>query len=137
MYLAPGPEPGASPALLRGRVLVVDDDRAIRNLLADVLADEGYEVRVAGNGQAALDVMAGWRPDLIVLDMAMPVMDGRGFRDVQLASEDWREIPVLVLSATAAFLSDDATIGAKAVLGKPFEVDDLLGLVAQWVRSAL
>jgi len=101
-----------------------------------VLLDDGYEVRPAANGLAALEVMADWLPDLIVLDMAMPVMDGRGFRDVQLANPGWRDIPVLVLSATAAFLKDEATVGAKAVLGKPFEVDELLELVARWVPRA-
>jgi two-component system chemotaxis response regulator CheY len=131
--LAPGPEPSASPVPLRGRVLVVDDDRAIRDLLRDVLADDGYDVRAASNGLAALEVMGSWPPELIVLDMAMPVMDGKGFRAAQLANPEWRGIPVLVLSATAAYLSDDSTIGAKAVLGKPFEVDELLDLVRRWI----
>jgi CheY-like chemotaxis protein len=117
----------------RGRVLIVDDDRAIRELLADVLADEGYEARSADNGEVALQVLGGWPADLIVLDMAMPVMDGTAFRAVQLANPDWKSIPVVVLSATAGFLSEDATIGAKAVLGKPFEVDELLDLIGRWI----
>jgi CheY-like chemotaxis protein len=117
----------------RGRVLIVDDDRAIRELLADVLADEGYDARAADNGQTALAVLGEWPADLIVLDMAMPVMDGTAFRAVQLSHPEWRSIPVVVLSATAGFLSEDATIGAKAVLGKPFEVEELLGLVERWI----
>lgn len=127
---------GASPSSSPGRVLVVDDDRAIRDLLRDVLADEGYEVRTVENGLAALEIMDGWRPGLIVLDMAMPVMDGKGFRAAQLVNPAWRRIPVLVLSATSAFLSDEETIGAKAVLGKPFEVDELIGLVRDWIDRA-
>jgi CheY-like chemotaxis protein len=111
----------------------VDDDRAIRGLLHDVLVDDGYDVRTAANGLAAVELMGEWRPDLIVLDMAMPVMDGTAFRAVQLAHLHWRSIPVVVLSATAGFLSEDATIGAKAVLGKPFEVDELLELVGRWI----
>jgi CheY-like chemotaxis protein len=117
----------------RGHVLIVDDDRAIRELLADVLADEGYEARSAENGEVAVQVLGEWPADLIVLDMAMPVMDGSAFRAVQLAHPDWKSIPVVVLSATAGFLSEDATIGAKAVLGKPFEVDELLDLVERWI----
>ena len=118
-----------------GRVLVVDDDRAIRELLSDVLTDEGYEVRVAAHGQAALEVLADWRADLIVLDMAMPVLDGRGFRAAQLAHPEWRRVPVVVLSATAAYLSEESTIGARAVMDKPFEVDDLARLVGEWIAA--
>jgi CheY-like chemotaxis protein len=114
-------------------VLVVDDDRAIRELLADVLDSEQYDVRTAGHGREALELLAEWPADLIVLDMAMPVMDGREFRHVQLTTPELASIPVLVLSATAGFLSEDATIGAKAVMNKPFEVDELLGLVDRWI----
>jgi CheY-like chemotaxis protein len=127
------PVHGATQQRSRGRVLIVDDDRAIRELLADVLGDEGYEARWAEHGEVALQVLGEWPADLIVLDMAMPVMDGTAFRAVQLAHPEWKSIPVVVLSATAGFLSEDATIGAKAVLGKPFEVDELLELVGRWI----
>lgn len=64
---------------------VVDGDPDIRDVVADALADQGYEVRVAGDGRAALGVLAAWRPDAIVLDLMMPEMDGWAFRAAQHA----------------------------------------------------
>ena len=65
------------------RVLVIEDDEAIREILRTALADEGYEVIVARHGQSALMHMQRWTPDLIVLDIMMPVMDGITFRQRQ------------------------------------------------------
>ena len=102
-------------------------------MIAAFLHESGYEVRSAANGQEGLELLAGWRPSLIVLDMMMPVLDGRGFRAAQVSREDWRRIPVIVLSATRAFLSPEETVGAMAVIAKPFDLDTLLTLVEQWV----
>jgi CheY-like chemotaxis protein len=113
-------------------VLVVEDDPALRTLFAQVLADQGYTVQTAGHGRAGLDLMASWRPDVILLDMLMPVMDGRAFREAQLADPEWREIPVIVVSATSEFLDENETLGAKAILGKPFDFEELLALVETW-----
>jgi CheY-like chemotaxis protein len=75
-----------------GRVLVVDDDELIRDTLATALADEGYAVRVAADGRAALDSLHEWRPDLIVLDLMMPEMDGYAFRAAQRAEANAADI---------------------------------------------
>src|SRR5690606_2764115 len=80
------------------RVLVVEDDLAIRRLAMDLLEDEGYEVRTADSGAAALEIMETWRPSLIVLDLMMPVMDGPTFH--ANLPEDARDIPILVLSGS-------------------------------------
>jgi CheY-like chemotaxis protein len=102
-------------------------------MVAAFLDESGYEARTAANGREGLDVLATWRPDLVILDMMMPVMDGRGFRAVQMANDEWRRIPVIVLSATRAFLSPEETVGARAVIAKPFDLDTLLGLVEEWI----
>jgi CheY-like chemotaxis protein len=102
-------------------------------MVAAFLDESGYEARTAANGQEGLDVLSTWRPDLVILDMMMPVMDGRGFRAVQMAHDDWRRIPVIVPSATRAFLSREETVGARAVIAKPFDLDALLSLVEEWV----
>ena len=102
-------------------------------MVAAFLDESGYEARTAANGQEGLDVLPTWRPDLVILDMMMPVLDGRGFRAVQMSHDDWRHIPVIVLSATRAFLSQEETVGARAVIAKPFDLDTLLGLVEEWV----
>jgi CheY-like chemotaxis protein len=105
-------------------------------MIEELLVDAGYEVRTAAHGESALTVLAEWHPDLILLDMRMPVMDGKAFRHEQLAHPDWRAIPVVVMSATERFLAEEETVGAKAVLAKPFEFDDLLALVQEWVGRA-
>jgi CheY-like chemotaxis protein len=113
-------------------VLVVEDDPELRSLFAQILADHGYAVRTAEDGLVGLEKMAAERPDLILLDMIMPVLDGHAFRKAQLADPSWRRIPVIVISATSEFLDPGATLGAKAVLGKPFDFDELLALVETW-----
>ena len=78
------------------RVLVVDDDASIRELLSTALEDDGYEVVPARNGEDALSVCERWRPDVIVLDLMMPVMDGWTFAKRLHETDD---IPIVVLSA--------------------------------------
>ena len=82
------------------RVLVVDDDTILRTVLCESLADEGYEVRPADNGRHALALLGDWTPDVIVLDLMMPGMDGWAFRGAQLGRRAVAHIPVIVLSAT-------------------------------------
>jgi DNA-binding response OmpR family regulator len=116
------------------RVLVVDDDALIRDTLATALSDEGYSVRVAADGRAALDTLDEWRPDLIVLDLMMPVMDGQAFRAAQRDLDDAADIPVIVLSAAHNVQSRASTMGAAAIFPKPFDLGSLLEAVARNVR---
>ena len=81
-------------------VLVVDDDETIREFVATLLDCEGYRVRTAADGREALDALEAWRPDLIVLDMLMPVMDGAAFLRAQQADPRHRDIPVIMMSAS-------------------------------------
>jgi DNA-binding response OmpR family regulator len=115
------------------RVLVVDDDELIRDTLATALTDEGYVVRVAGDGRAALHTLGEWRPDLIVLDLMMPVMDGRAFRAAQRSAAVTANIPVIVLSAAHNVHVRAAELEAAAVFPKPFD----LGALLDAVESAL
>src|SRR5205823_2874824 len=81
------------------RVLVVEDEASVGQVVVDVLADEGHEVRWATNGRDALALLDHWRPDVIVLDLMMPVMDGRAFRAAQQRLPDTvARVPVVVLS---------------------------------------
>jgi len=116
------------------RVLVVDDDALIRDTLATALADEGYSVRVAADGRAALDTLDEWRPDLIVLDLMMPVMDGHAFRAAQRDLDDAADIPVIVLSAAHNVQQRASSMGAAAIFPKPFDLGTLLEAVARNVR---
>jgi two-component system, OmpR family, response regulator VicR len=118
-----------------GRVLVVDDDALIRATLATALADEGYSVRVAADGRAALDTLDEWLPDLIVLDLMMPVMDGHAFRAAQRDLHGAAHIPIIVLSAAHNVHARASNLGAAAVFPKPFDLGTLLDAVERTVRQ--
>jgi CheY-like chemotaxis protein len=122
-----------APVGIQKRVLVVDDDASIRELLSTALEEDGYEVVPAVNGQDALAVCERWRPDVIVLDLMMPVMDGWTFAK-RLRERD--EIPIVVLSAATDLARHAKTIGAAAVVGKPFDLDQLLPKVARAAEAA-
>jgi two-component system chemotaxis response regulator CheY len=113
------------------RILVVDDDISIRGFLAEALKDEGYEVQTAGNGQEALDVIAGWRPDVILLDLMMPVMDGWSFRARQRLLPSVADVPVIVLSATRDLPAKAEHLEPAYLFSKPFDLDALLTTIEQ------
>ena len=81
-------------------VMVVDDDPDIRAFVSELLADEGYEVRAATNGRDALAVLTNWHPDVILLDLMMPEMDGWDFLAAQQGNLALVSIPVIVMSAS-------------------------------------
>ena len=115
----------------RRRVLVVDDDPGIRAMLADVLADEGYEVRGASDGRVGLALAAEGPPDVILLDYAMPVCSGPEF------AAAYREgppphAPIVLITATGQAARRAAEVRADDFLGKPFELDHLLDLVQRY-----
>jgi CheY-like chemotaxis protein len=112
-----------------GRVLVVDDDALIRDTLATALGDEGYAVRVASNGRAAMLTLATWVPNVIVLDLMMPVMDGPSFRAAQRARPATAHIPVIILSAAHEVHGRAASLDPAAVFAKPFELGALLDVI--------
>src|SRR4030081_136705 len=120
-------------------ILVVDDDDAIRGLVTDVLRDDGYEVREAANVVEALAQLQLQRPDLIVLDLMMPVMDGWAFVEECRRKPGCDDVPIVVTSAshdlprTAERLS---RFGVPTCLAKPFDVDGLLALVERYVPLA-
>ncbi len=122
--------------MARPSILVVEDDGDIRSGLVSVLEDEGYAVLSAGDGEQALRMLrAGQRPFVILLDLMMPVMDGRQFRQAQLAEPALAPIPVVVLTAEPASRLAGRVPGALATLGKPFELRALLGILWNLERA--
>ncbi len=113
-----------------GVILIVEDDTDIREALAQILSDEGYEVLSAPNGKVGLDRLRERKPDLILLDLMMPVMNGWQFREKQRADEQFAAIPVLVISADASAGQEAAALGAKGFMQKPIELEVLLASVA-------
>jgi CheY-like chemotaxis protein len=107
--------------------LVVDDDRLTRELLSLLLQGEGYEVRKAADGQEALDqLQRGPVPDCIVLDLWMPRMNGRQFRDRQRHDPRWASVPVLLVSGDPHIAEEAASLGVDDFLQKPIQPDALV-----------
>jgi two-component system response regulator CpxR len=115
-------------------ILVVDDDRDIRETLAEILLHEGYHVEMAENGAKAIELIRrGPAPALVLLDLMMPVMSGWEFLEMAETDHDLADIPVLVVSAMPAPLAPaEAKGGVKACLHKPLKLDQLLDLVHQY-----
>jgi CheY-like chemotaxis protein len=113
-----------------GDVLIVDDEIAITDLLAETLAEEGYTTRVAHDGASALLDILARQPALIILDIAMPVMTGDELLR-RLRRNYALDIPIIVLTAG---LHPERLLdqGANAALAKPFELDTLLNQVAHY-----
>lgn len=113
-----------------GLVLIVEDDAFVAETMAEVLRDEGYDVAVAADGQQALDWLANnAAPDLILLDLWMPNVDGEEFRQRQLANPALAAIPVVVVSAAADARKRAQALGAATVLQKPIDLTRLLDVV--------
>ncbi|HKT68911.1 MAG TPA: response regulator transcription factor [Terriglobales bacterium] len=115
------------------RILVVDDEPQITRVLRTSLAAQGYDIRVANNGETALEIMKDWTPDLVITDLAMPNMDGLELcRKLRSGSQ----VPVIVLSVK----SEERTkvkaldLGADDYVTKPFAIGELLARVRANLR---
>jgi len=114
-------------------ILVVEDDEDIRETLVELLHDHGYDAVGARDGRDALDTLssATTLPCLIVLDLMMPVMDGKAFRDAQLQDPVLSQIPVLVISAYHDAESRARSLDTPMAMKKPLDIDRFLHLVQQ------
>ena len=111
-------------------ILIIEDDEDSRETLADILEMEGYKVACVGNGDEALVYLRhASRPDLILLDLMMPVMDGWAFRKEQKRHTELSEIPVVVLSGDGNVAQKAASVDAADYLMKPINLDRLFDAV--------
>ncbi len=111
-------------------MLVVDDDMDIRSVVSELLSDEGYQVKTAINGRDALATLSSWQPDVILLDLMMPIMDGWTFLTTQQSNRELRCIPVIVMSASHSLPQEGKRLAVADVVAKPFEIDTVLTKVA-------
>lgn len=122
------------------RVLIIDDDPSILRSVARILEEEGHEVREAGDGKSALELVADGSPDLIVSDMYMPEMDGIELL-IRLQT-DHPGTPMVAMSggghmAKEELLRNASMLGAVAVLEKPFTIEQLLDVVNQALEKGV
>jgi CheY-like chemotaxis protein len=109
-------------------VLIVEDDEDLRDMMAQMLSIEGFQTAAVSNGREALDYLYRTaKPNVILLDLMMPVMDGWEFRRRQQADPELAPVPVIVLSALDPARA--GTVDASAFLKKPLDFDRLLELV--------
>ncbi len=118
------------------RVLVIDDEPTIRELIAEALREVGYEVRAAGNGVEGLQILHGWRADAVVLDLMMPRLDGFGFVELLRLNPRLASMPIVMVTAAYGAREAAERAGVQAVLTKPFEVDVLVDTVGQLAGPA-
>jgi two-component system chemotaxis response regulator CheY len=128
--------PASTDAARPIAVLVVDDDRDIRDTVQELLEGEGYSVATAENGAVALQQLRHVRPQLILLDLIMPVMDGASFREAQMNDELLAAIPTIVMSAKSDPGKEAGPLLVRACLSKPIELDELLALVAHYCSGS-
>jgi two-component system alkaline phosphatase synthesis response regulator PhoP len=122
----------SSPATSRRTILVIDDDIPTLELLSATFSLEGYRVVDAVNGREGLTRMNRDRPDIILCDVLMPDVDGRGFSEALHADASYRDIPLVLVSA-----GQETTVAKgieySAFVEKPFSVSALLALVRQLI----
>ncbi|HEY3110916.1 MAG TPA: response regulator [Chloroflexota bacterium] len=118
-----------------GRILVVEDDPAIRRLVEWLLEDEGLAVDGATDGAAAIRYLTDHRPALLILDVMMPRVDGHQVARA-LRSLHGRDTPILLLTAAGDARGLARRIGADRYLAKPFELDQLIALVRGLLEPA-
>lgn len=116
-----------------GSVLIVDDDDAVREIVQDILEEEGYRVLVASSPDTALSILATEDVALVLLDHIMP--SGTDATCQSIKHLDGRRPPVVLFSATSDAAGVAATVGADAWLQKPFEIEELLAIVRRYVRA--
>jgi CheY-like chemotaxis protein len=112
------------------RILIVDDDPDIREVLSDLLSGMGHEVRTACDGLAALDLLrSGPQPAVVLLDMMMPRLDGEGFLKAIRLTPEIAPGRIVVVSGDPSARRKAAELGAAEFLAKPVELDALLGSI--------
>jgi DNA-binding response OmpR family regulator len=118
------------------KVLVVDDDIGIREVIRIILDDEGYEVNELDNDHQVDSAIASWIPDVILLDVMLGDMDGRDICRHLKSEKNTAAIPIIIISAThSRYTLPQKICSANDYLEKPFDIDDLVRKVKFYARS--
>ena len=112
-------------------ILVVDDEPVLRTIVREIMDEEGYAVIEASDGRGMLEIMARERPDLVLMDVMMPGVDGRdAYRQLRSRPEN-RDVPVVMMSAAVQSHGLDPSIAG--FVPKPFDITDLIALVTRLI----
>lgn len=117
------------------KILVVDDQFGVRRLLYEAFREDGYEVEMAGGGAEALSILSEFQPDLIIMDMKMPGMNGiETLRQIRLQNND---IKVMMMTAygDAQNMEQARELGVLHYLSKPFDLFELRNKVQEILRA--
>lgn len=112
-------------------ILIVDDEYLIADILGFALEEEGYMTVTASNGKKGLEVLARERPELVITDFMMPVMDGLEFAKAIREREDGKFLPILLMSGAQAAMGREHPELFEAVFDKPFDINQVIALVRQ------
>jgi DNA-binding response OmpR family regulator len=118
-------------------ILIVDDDYDVAAVLAEVVSDEGHQVRVAHDGAEGLIHVAERIPDLVILDVDLPVLDGPGMaRRMLLADHGQESVPIVLFSGVPRLHEIAGRVGTPYYVAKPSAIDRLLGTMTQALRES-
>jgi DNA-binding response OmpR family regulator len=116
---------------MKGRILIVDDEFGLAELLGELLVEEGYEASIAINGRLGLDILKAQPADLVILDVMMPVMSGPEMARAMKATSELAHIPIVMMTALPSALPADTPPLYDAVLRKPFRPEELYARMAE------
>jgi CheY-like chemotaxis protein len=121
-----------------GKILVVDDDPVIRDMMVEILEFEGYPIQSARNGLAALEILRGSDDYLVFLDYLMPVLNGRELCAILASEPTLQHRHVIVLMSALDTLSEASTIcNVEATLPKPFAVEDVVTILQRFLSVGI
>jgi CheY-like chemotaxis protein len=117
--------------MMKNHVLIIDDEELIRSTTLLLLDRKGFEARITVNGKEGIIVARQWKPDLILLDIVMPVMNGWEVMKELRSDVKTKDIPVIITTAMDSVIPDELVLkrGAQAIINKPFQLQELLSIV--------
>ena len=114
---------------MKRRILIVDDEFGLAELLSELLSEEGFDATIAINGQIGLDSLAENPPDLVILDVMMPIMGGPEMARAMKMNPSWASIPIIMMTALPSSLPQDTPSLYEASLQKPFSPAQLFAKI--------
>ena len=119
---------------IREKILVIEDEKSISHFISTVLNNNGYEAMQAQTGEEALSMISSHCPDLIILDLGLPDMDGS---EIIRSVRAWSRMPIIIISARSAEIDKASALdmGADDYLTKPFEIPELLARIQVQLRK--